>query len=191
MSIIFLQSTAKARLKVEVPALASMDATIFNARFTDALNISIAELWDELLSALDPFPIDTTITGVAPTTGAVKINTTLGDAYVSALVTGAQKVFGDTIWIYNATTAKFFKVPRVTLDEIVIGGTGETVEGFLETNGNILIYLKEATMTTIPADLAYNYVRDPVMPAVDGDPLPIPQDAFGTLMSKLAAYFVQ
>lgn len=190
MSITFTQAIAKARLKVDVPQLATMDSTIFNARFTDALFVAQAELWNELLSSLDPFVIGTTISGTAPTTGTVKIDTTLGDAYLSALVTGAQKIYGDTIWIYNATTAKFFKVPRVVIDEIMIGGTGETVEGFLEIKGSLLIYLKEATMTTIPADLAYEYVRDPAMPAIDADPLDIPQYSFGTLMSKLAAYFV-
>lgn len=189
--ITFLQSVAKARLKQEIPALANMDATLFNARFDDALKIAVAELWEELLSELNPYVIDTTITGTAPTTGTVKINTTLGDAYTSALVATALKIYGDTIWIFNATTAKFFPIPRITIENIVIGGTGETVAGFLEVKGTLFIYLKEGLMTTIPADLAYNFVRAATMPAADSDPIDIPQSSFGVLISKLSAYIIQ
>lgn len=123
----------------------------------------------------------------APTTGTAKINTTVGDAYLVDLLAAASAIAGDMIWVYNGTTTKYEEVPRVKIEDIIVGGTGETVVGFFEINGKFALYIKESTFTTIPADLHYNYWRKlSYALAADGTVLDILEKDFTTLADELA-----
>jgi hypothetical protein len=100
----------------------------------------------------NPFAFGSTFDGTDPSTGTAEINTGQGDVFRVALVSGARSVAHDSLYMWNGTA--WALVPRIDPDDI----TADTVSGFWEVKGYIMIYVKDGTITT-PASFHYHYNR--------------------------------
>lgn len=149
--VVFTVDDLDADLKLLNPEYANM------ADFVERRTRAVKRAYSEMLT-IRPWGVGTTLTeGVAPSTGTAIMDTSIGDVFVVALIDDAKQVDGDVIWIKQGT-GTFEEVPRKTRAEIIIGGTDETELAFYETNGNIVIYSKQAEFTA-PADVHYDYIR--------------------------------
>jgi hypothetical protein len=170
------------------PQYKNIDATTYDAWADAAIKPSLAQMQSQYLAALDTFLRGSTLTASAASTGTAVVDTTVGDAYKIALAAGASQVAGDVIWIYSTTDNIWKDVPRVALESIITGGTGETVIAFYEVEGFIIVYMKDSTFTTIPADVHYDYWRDLTAPSAGTDPVDIKPEDWLSFISIFAQY---
>ena len=180
-----LVSDAQARLKVLTPEYDNWDSTKFDNACIAAAKLAIQQMQANYIDAADIFARGSTLSTTAPSSGAAVADTTAEDMYYVALITGAVSVAGDTIILYNPTTADYKSCPRITLDELVVG---TTVVGFYETNGNIVILFKDSTFTTTPFKVQYDYWRVFTVPAATSDALDIKPTDFDTFVDAMQTY---
>lgn len=176
------------RIKALKPALKDYDATKFRDLLDPAITMALAEYQQELIEIDHPFVRGGTFSEVTPpATGAEKINTAIGDVYQIAMAPAtAEQVAGDTIFVNQSTTV-FKDVPRMSIDDIIAGGTGETVCAFWENKGTILLYLKDGTISAA-GTVHFNFYRTLTAPAADGDALDILARHFTLIVDKTLQY---
>jgi hypothetical protein len=185
--ITFTLGNLKTRVKRLVPAYRDMDATLFDEVIEAALAMWLSDYQKTLMDRNDRFIRYSTIPEVTPpSTGTEKINTNIGDMFRIVMITGGDRIADDTI-ILSQSTGVFKTVPRLSMEQLVAGGTGETIVGFLENNGEILLYVKDATITA-PAVLHYNYFKQLVPPAADVDVIPTLPEDFAACVEGVIQY---
>ncbi len=130
----------------------------FSTRRDTYWKVVMAEYGTELRASLNKFLLKDTFSMVTPpATGTAEIDTAVGDVFKVALDATHDGIYGNTILV--ADPAPYFKkCPRITYEELVLGGTDETKLAFIETNGEIAIYSDDAEFTA-PADVHYMYWR--------------------------------
>lgn len=152
----FLIDDLDARLKLLRSSLATRSD--FTALRDQAFKMAMAKYQAGLRIDLDPWATLETMSGTAPSTGtAVLDNATIGDLYQITLLTGAERVAGDVIWV-EQDAGVFKACPRLSLEEIILGGADEVTLAFFETKGIINLYAKQALFTA-PAEVHYLYFR--------------------------------
>lgn len=183
--ITFDRDALDAELKRRKPELALRSD--FTALRVSAYKQALADYRKQLVAENHKFARASTLALVtAPSTGTAKLNTNVGDCYEIALDADAEEVADNHIFIVQSSLLKH--TPRMTLDEIVAGGTGETITAFFENKGKIVLYVKDATFTS-PADVHYNYFR-----VFDGAPstgataLDILSDNFSAIVDATLLY---
>lgn len=186
-----LVSDLQKRLKVINPLFVDIDSTKFDGWSIDAVNLALKQMQANYIDSANIFARSSTLSGTAPVSGSPIIDTTIGDTYEVTLVTGAVKVAGDTIWVYNPTSGEYKTCPRVSIDAILVGGTGETIFGFYEVKGAIVIYMKNATFTTVPFKVQYDYWRKLTAVTTTSDALDILDTDFDTFVSLANGYMPQ
>lgn len=150
--ITFDRDQLDADIKLRVPLFAKYDATEFDNLRAQAYRKAMANYQSELIDANDPWVRRTTLDEVAaPSTGAIKLDTSIGDLFVVALLADALQIADDTVLVKSSTS--LVAVPRVDLDDIV---AGTTTAGFIEHKGGIQIYCADG-MIVADSDLHYNY----------------------------------
>jgi hypothetical protein len=134
------------------------DSKSFADLRSGAVKLALAQFYRQYRDDENAWGRASTLNGAAISTGSEVVNTTISDLYRVALPTGQLSVADNTLLLYKSTTT-FLKIPRASVDDIVLG-TGATTDIFWENHGEILIYSKEGDFTSA-GSLHYNYWRDP------------------------------
>jgi hypothetical protein len=184
----FTRDDLDTHLKAAIAVLASLETAKFESLRDRAYKRTMSEYQADLIAADDPWIRRDTLEEVTPpSTGSEKINTSIGDMYRVALLANAISIAGDTILVSQGTGV-FKTVPRVTMETLTIGGVDETIIGFIENKGKLIIYAKEGTFVP-PGTVHYNYYI-----GLDGDPaagateLDIKPQDYSRILSACAQY---
>jgi general stress protein 26 len=174
-------------MKLRQPDLHNVDATVYGERRDRALLRALADFQAKYRNANDPFVIsDTFDEATPPDTGTVVVSSSVGDIFKIDLLAGAEKVYGNNIWVSSGTELKL--AVRQTPDEIVLTGTDADTLAFFEVNGQIQLYVKDAEITAFPADIHYTYYRGLTPPAADADIVPVLPEDIDALITATLGY---
>jgi hypothetical protein len=170
------------------PAIANF--VDFDARLSAAYKKALCDYEAQLRSDEDPFGVESTfLEATAPSTGTALADTGTGDIFELSLVSDAERVRGDAIWIVDGTTLK--KAVRLSVENIIISGDAVTEAAFSETNGQIQLYIKDSVITA-PADVHYFYWRALSADlSTDGTLLDIQAKDFDFIVTRTLEYFLE
>lgn len=124
--------------------------------------------------------------GAPVSIGTEEIATTIGNIWQAALPAGAYGVAGDAIMVEKSTT-EFLSVPRLSWQQIVPSGADQTISGFWENDGNILIYDKDTTFAS-GSSVCFDYYRRLDATQTTGTALDIKAQDFPQLVSDVVSY---
>ena len=128
--------------------------------------------------------------GAAITTGSTPdLDTSNGDIYKVDLPSGAKRVAGNSI-ILSDTGVGPFNVPRSTWDAIVTSGTDETLYAFWEDKGQIILWVKDATVTGA-CTINCEYYAELDATVTTGTDLDIDQEDFEQILSSTLDFMSQ
>ena len=174
------------RLKKIEPTLANM--ADFATRRDLAYAIVMGEYNRELIDKNDDHVIDDNFSSLL-STGTAVLDTTIGDVFKASLPDGVIGIVGDIVFLQKSTD-KFFSVPRMSIADIVVGGSGETLYAFTTHKGKITLYSKDGEFTA-PGNIAYFFYRllASELPATDSV-LDIRSQDFNSIAERVSEYMI-